>query len=104
MAVDGVLLAGGLTLSRAGAHIPALPLLLVGYDVVVLHRVQDLGPVQCGQVAQVWVLLDPHGATRDVHETVEAQLLQVQHFIEDQCVVEKEAVAADHRQVWEQVA
>lgn len=104
MAVDGVLLAGGLTLGRAGTHVPALPLLLVGHDVVILHRVQDLGPVQRGQVAQVRVLLDAHGAPRDVHEAVEAHLLQVQHLVEDQRVVEEEAVAADHRQVGEQVA
>lgn len=104
MAVDGVLRAGGLTLGRAGAHVPALPVLLVGHDVVILHRVQDLGPVQRGQVAQVRVLLDPHGAARDVHEAVEAHLLQMQHLVEDQRVVEEEAVAADHRQVGEQVA
>lgn len=103
VAVDGVLLAGGLTLGRAGAHVAALPLLLVGHDVVILHRVQDLRPVQRGQVAQVRVFLDPYCAPRDVHEAVEAHLLQVQHFIEDQRVVEEEAVAADHRQVREQV-
>lgn len=103
VAVDGVLQAGGLTLGRAGAHVPALPLLLVGHNVVILHRVQDLGPVQRGQVAQVRVLLDPHGAPRDVHEAVEANLLQVQHLVENQRVVEEEAVATDHRQVWEQV-
>lgn len=104
MAVDGVLRAGGLTLGRTGTHVPALPVLLVGHNVVVLHRVQDLGPVQRGQVAQVRVLFNPYSTSCDVHEAVEAHLLQLQHLVDDQRVVEEEAVAADHRQVGEQVA
>ncbi len=104
MSVDGALWADGLTLGRAGTHISALSLILVGHDKVVLHRVQDFGPVQRGQVAQVWVLLDPHGTPGDIHETVEAHLLQLQHLIYHKSVVEEEVVSADHRQVGEEIA
>jgi len=102
--VDGVLGADGLALCRARAHVTALPLVLVVRDVVVLHRVQDLGPVQRGQVAEVGVFLDAHGAARDIGEAVQAHLLQLQHLEENQGVVEEQVVAADHRQVGEEVA
>lgn len=104
MSVDGVLWADGLTLGRARTHISTLSLVLIGHDEVVLHRVQDLGPVQGGQVAQVRILLDPHGAPGDIHETVEAHLLQLQHLINYESVVEEEVVSTDHRQVGEEIA
>lgn len=104
MAVDGVLWADGLTLGRAGAHVPTLSIFLIGHDVVILDRIQDLGPVQCGQVAQVRVFLDPHGAPGDIHEAVEAHLLQLQHLVDHERVVEEEVVATDHGQVGEQIA
>lgn len=104
MSVDGVLWADGLTLSRAGTHVPTLSVILIGHDEVVLHRVQDLGPVQGGQVAQVRILLDPHGAPGDIHEAVQAHLLQLQHLVNHKSVVEEEVVSADHRQVGEEIA
>lgn len=103
VSVDGVLWADGLTVRGAGTNIAALPLVLIGHDVVILHRVQDLGPVQGGQVAEVWVFLDPHGTSGDVHEAVEAHLLQLEHLIKYQGVVEEEVVSADHGQVGEEI-
>ena len=46
VSVDGGRLTSGLPGGRPGADISALPVVLVGHDVVVLHCVQDLGPVQ----------------------------------------------------------
>lgn len=104
MSVDGVLWADGLTLGRARTHVSAFPLVLIGHDEVILHRVQDLGPVQGGQVAQVWVFLDPHGTPGDVHQAVEAHLFQLQHLVNDESVVEEQVVPAYHCQVGEQIA
>lgn len=104
MSVDGVLWADGLTLGGAGTNISALSVVLIGHDVIILHRVQDLGPVQGGQVAEVWVLLNSHGTSGDVHEAVEAHLLQLEHLIKHKGVVEEEVVSADHREVGEQIA
>lgn len=104
MSVDGVLRADGLAVGGAGTNISALSLVLIGHDVIILHRVQDLGPVQGGQVAEVWVLLDSHGTSGDVHEAVEAHLLQLEHLIKHQGVVEEEVVSTNHRQVGEEVA
>lgn len=104
VSVNGVLRADGLALCCAGTHISTLLFILIGHDVVVLHRVQDLRPVQSGQVAEVWVLLNPHGAAGDVHEAVEAQVLQLQHLEQHQGVVEEEIVATDHGQVGEKLA
>ena len=67
-AVDGGLKAGGLPLGRPWADVSALAVVLVRHDVVVLYRVQDLGPVQGGEVAKVRVLLHAHRAPGDVHE------------------------------------
>jgi len=102
--VDGGLRAVGLTLGCAGTHVATLPLILIGHNEVVLHRVQDLGPVQGGQVAQVWILLNPHSTPGDIHEAVEAQLLQLQVLVNHESVVEEEIVAADHRQVGKEIA
>lgn len=104
MSIDGVLWADGLTLGRAGTNISALSLVLIGHDVIILHRVQDLGPVQGGQVAEVWVLLNSHGTSGDVHQAAEAHLLQLEHLVEHKGVVEEEVVSADHREVGEEIA
>lgn len=104
MAVDGGGLAGGLPHRRPRTHVPALPVVLVGHDVVVLHRVEDFRPVQGGEVAEVRVLLDPHRPSGDVHQAVEADLSQLQHLEDHQRVVEEEVAASDHRQVGEEVA
>ena len=104
LSVDGGLRTGGLPIGRAWTHVPTLLAVLIGHDVVVLHRVQNLGPVQGREVAEVRVLLQPHGSSSDVHEAVEPQLLQVHHLKQNQGVVEEQVVASDHRQVGEQVA
>lgn len=91
-------------MGRAGTHVSTLPVILIGHNEVVLHSVQDLGPVQGGQVAKVRILLNSHGAAGDVHQTVKAQLLQLQHLIKHKSVVEEEVVAADHCQVGEEIA
>lgn len=104
VSIDGVLRADGLTLGGAGTNISALSVVLIGHDVIILHRVQDLGPVQGGQVAEVWVLLDPHGPSGDVHEAVEAHVLQLEHLVKNQGVVEEEVVSADHREVGEEIS
>ena len=103
VAIDGGLRAGGLALDRARADIATLAAVLVRHHIVVLHRVQHLGPVQCGQVAQVRVFFHPHSATRDVHQTVQADLLQLEHLKHHQRVVEEKVVATDDGQVGEEV-
>lgn len=104
MAVDGGGLAGGLPDRCPWTHVPALPVVLVGHDVVVLHRVEDFGPVQSGEIAEIWVLLDPHGSSGDVHQAMEADLSQLEHLEYHQSVVEEEVAASDHGQVGEKVA
>lgn len=104
MAVDGGGLAGGLPHRRPWTHVPALPVVLVGHDVVVLHRVEDFRPVQSRQIAEVWVLLDPYGSPGDVHQAMEADLSQLEHLEYHQGVVEEEVAASDHGQVGEKVA
>lgn len=104
VAVDGGGLASGLSNGGPWAHVPALSVVLVSHDVVVFYRVQNFGPVQSGQVAEVWVLLDPHGPSGDVHQAVEADLSQLKHFEDHQSVVEEQIVASDHSQVGEEVA
>ena len=104
MAVDGGGLAGGLPDRRPWTHVPALPVVLVGHDVVVLHRVEDFRPVQSGKIAEVRVLLNPHGSSGDVHQAMEADLSQLEHLKNHQSVVEKKVAASDHGQVGEKVA
>lgn len=103
VSVDGVLWADGLTLHRAWTYISAFPLILIGHNKVVLNRVQNLGPVQGGQVAEVWILLNSHSSPGDIHQTVQAELLQMQHLINHKSIVEEEVVATDHSQVGEQI-
>lgn len=104
VAVDSGGLAGGLSHRRPRAHVSALPVVFVGHDVVVLHRVEDLRPVQSGEVAQVWVLLDSYGSSGDVHQAMEADLSQLEHLEYHQSVVEEEVAASDHGEVGEKVA
>lgn len=104
VSIDSTLGADGLTLGNSRTHISTLALILVGYDEVVLNRVQDVGPVQRSQVAQVWIFLNPHSTPGDVHQTVKTHLLQLQHLVNDKGIVEEEVVAANHSQVWEKIA
>lgn len=104
LSVDGRGGTGGLSDGCPGTHIPTLPVILVGHDVVVRHRIQNLGPVQSGKVTEIWVLLDPHSSSCDVHQAVEADLTQLEHFERNQGVVEEQVVASDDRQVGEEVA
>lgn len=104
MSIDGVLRADSLTLGCARTHISTLSLILIGYDEVVLYGVQDLGPIQSSQVTQVRILLDPHRTPGDIHQTVEAHFLQLQHLINHKSIVEEEVVATDHSQVGKKIA
>lgn len=104
MSIDGVLRADSLTLGSARTHISTLSVILIGYNEVVLYRVQDLGPIQSSQVTQVRILLNPYGATVDIYQTVEAHLLQLQHLINHKSIVEEEVVSTDHSQVGEKIA
>lgn len=102
--VDGRRWAGGLSNGRPGADVAALSVIFVGHDVVVLHRVKDLGPVQGGEIAEIGVLLYPHRAPGDIHQAVEADLSQLDHLEYHQRVVEEQVVATDDRQVREEAA
>lgn len=104
MAVDGGGLASGLPNRGPGAHVSALPIVLISHDVVVFYRVQNFGPVQCGQVAEVGVLLNPHSPSGDIHQAVESDLSQLKHFEDHQSVVKEQIVTSDHSQVGEEVA
>lgn len=101
--VDGGLFAGCCPRDGTRANVSALPLILVSHNVVVLHWVGDLGPVERGQIAEVGVLLNAYCSSRDVGQAVEADFLQLNHFKHDQGVVEEEVVAADDGEVWEEV-
>lgn len=102
--VDGGGLAGGLSDGHPGAHVSALSAVLVSHDVVVLHGVEDLGPVQSGEIAEIRVLLNPHGPSGDVHQAVEADLSQMEHLEHHQGVVEEQFVASDDGEVGEEIA
>lgn len=104
VSVDGCRLTGGLPDGRPWAHVSAFSVVLVGHDVVVFHRVQDLGPVQGGEIAEIGVLLDPHGSSGDVHQALEADLSQLKHLKHHEGVVEEQVVASDDCQVGEEVA
>ena len=94
----------GLALRGAGTNVPTLLIVVfVQHDVIILHGIQDARPVDGGQVAEFIVLLDADGAPGDVHQVVEAKLLQVNHLEDDQRVVKEEAGAPDDREVGEQV-
>ncbi len=101
--VDGGLFAGCRPRDCTRANVSALPLVLVSHNVVVLHRVRDLGPVERGQIAEVGVLFNAYRSSRDVGQAVEADFLQLDHFEHDQGVVEEEVVAADDGEAWEEV-
>ncbi len=104
MSVNGGCLAGGLSDGCPWAHISTLSVILVSHDVVVLHWVQDFGPVQSGEITEIWVLLDPHGSSGDVHQAMEADLSQLEHLEHHESVVEEQVVTSDHCQVGEEVA
>ena len=94
----------GLALGSAWTNVPTLlTVILVQHNVIIFHRIQNARPVDGGQVAEFIVLLEADGAPRDVHQAVEAKLLQVNHLEDDQRVVEEEARAPDNREVRKQV-
>jgi hypothetical protein len=94
----------GLALGGAWTDIPTfLVVIFVQYNVVVLHRIQDTGPVDSGQVAELIILLDADRAPGDVHEVIKPQLLQVDHLEDNQGIVEEETGASDDCEIWEEV-
>lgn len=96
VAVDGGRLAGGLSDGRPRAHVSTLPVVLVRHDVVVFHRIQDFGPVQSREITEIWVLLDSHSSSGDVHQAMEANLSQLEHLKHHQSIVEEQIVSSDH--------
>lgn len=104
VSIDGCCLAGGLSDGRPWADIATFSVVFVGYYVVVLHRVQDLGPVQGREIAKIWVLLNPHSSSGDVHQAMEADLSQLEHLEHHQSVVEEQVTASDDCQVGEETA
>ncbi|KAL0612102.1 hypothetical protein AAY473_018731 [Plecturocebus cupreus] len=59
------------------------------------YRVQDTGPVNSGQVAQLIVLLDADRTPGDVHQAVEAEFLEVNHLKDNQRIVEEQSRSPD---------
>lgn len=91
-----------LPLHSSGAHISTLFfVVLVGHDVIIFYRIQNPRPVNCGQVTQFVVLLNPHSASSDVHQVVEADLLQMNHLKNDQCVIKEQMSSSNHSEVGE---
>lgn len=103
IAVDGGLDTRDLSGDGSRTDVAALALVFVRHYVVVLYRVENFGPVEGGEVAEFGVLLHAHGSTRDVHQTREPHLLQLQHLEDHQGVVEEQVVATDDSEVGKQV-
>lgn len=108
-AVVVVVVEHGLPALRAALHdaradVAALLGLLVASDVIVELGVHDDGPVHRVQVAQLGVLLDADGATGDVSEAVQANVLQAGHLKDDQGIVVEEVASTDDSQVGEERA
>ena len=80
VSVDGGRLAGRLSDGCPWAHVSTLSVVLVRHDVVVLHWVEDFGPVQSWEIAEIWVLLNSHSSAGDVHQAMEADLSQLEHL------------------------
>lgn len=91
-------------LHDAGTDVTALLGLLVSGNVVVELGIHDERPVDGVQIAQLGVLLDTHGASRDVPQVVQADVLQAGHLEDDQGVVVEEGSTPDDGQVGEQRA
>lgn len=91
-------------LHDAGTHVAALLGLLVSGDVVVELCIHDERPVDGVQVAKLGVLLNTHGASRDVPKVVQADVLEAGHLKDDQGVVVEEGSTPDDGQVGEQSA
>lgn len=98
------LLTQRLILHDAQAHVVALLGLLIPTDHVIELRGHDERPVHRVQVAELGVLLDPHGAAGDVPQVVQADVLQVGHLEDHQRVVVEEVAAADDAEVGEERA
>lgn len=108
-AVAVVVVEYGLPALRAFLHdartdVAALFGLLVSSDVVVELGIHDERPVDGVQVAQLGVLLDTHGTSRDVPQVVQADVLQAGHLEDDQRVVVEECSTPDDGEVGEQRA
>ena len=99
---DGKVAVGG---RGIGAHVDTLVHVLVLHDeVVLIVDTGDLHPVDGVDVTQVRILLEPDSAAYDPCETMQTKLLKVGHLKDNQPVVVEELLAADHRQIGEDVA
>lgn len=103
MAIDGGLFTQVVSGNGYWTDVTAFTLVLVRHYVVVLHRVEDFGPVKSGEVAELGVLLHAHSSPRDVHQTRKPYLLQLQHLKDHQGIVKEQVVATDNSEVGKQV-
>lgn len=88
--VEHGLSALGAALHDAWTNVATLLGLLVPSNVIVELGVHDDGPVYRVQVAQLGVLFDTDGATGDVSEAVQADVLQARHLKDDKSIVVEE--------------
>lgn len=91
-------------LHDARTDVTALLGLLVPSDVIVELSVHNERPVYGVQVAQLRVLLNTHGASRDVSQVVKANVLQAGHLKDHQGVVVEEVPTSYDGEVGEQRA
>ena len=85
--VEHGLAALGAVLHDARTNIAAFLRLFVPGDVIVELGVQNKRPINRVQVAELWVFLDPNGASRDVPQVEKPDVLQTGHLEDHQGVV-----------------
>ena len=91
-------------LHDARADIATLLCLLIPIDNIVRPSIHNKGPVHRVQVAELWVLFNPHGSPGDVPQVVQADVLQAGHLVDHQGVVVEEIAPPDDAQVGEKHA
>lgn len=72
-------------------------------DVVVLNRVQNLRPVNGGEVTEFIVLFNPDRAPAYMHEAGQPDLLQMNHLKNNKGIVEKESRSTDDSEIWKKI-
>lgn len=88
----------------ARADIVTLLCLLVSIQNIIYLGVHNQRPVHRVQVAELWVLFNPHGSTGDVPQVVQAYVLQAGHLIDHQGVVVEKILSTYDTQVGEENA
>lgn len=96
---DHRLSAKRVVLRDAQANVAALLGLLIPSDVIVELGIHDGGPVYGVKVAELWILLDSDGPTRDVPQVVKPNVFQAGHLKDHQGVVVEEISTPDDSEV-----